>query len=51
MGPLYRYEKEAGNVFKLCLHVKPGAKQSRVTDIGEAAVGLQVLDDLMYCEG
>lgn len=41
MGPIGRVEG-LGLAYRLQLHVKPGAKASRVTDIGPEAIGIQV---------
>lgn len=39
IGPL---QKKADGTIRLQLHVKPGAKQSQVTDISETSIGVQV---------
>jgi hypothetical protein len=44
MSVIKRMEKEAGLVYRLQLHIKPGAKRSQVTDVGTDSVGLQVTD-------
>jgi hypothetical protein len=40
-------EKEANLVYKLQLHIKPGAKQSRITDVRPDCIDLQVHPLLM----
>lgn len=37
-----RMEKEASLVYKLQLHIKPGAKQSRIMDVKPDCIDVQV---------
>jgi len=39
---LRRVDKEAGLVYRLHLHIKPGAKKSRIMDIKPDCIDMQV---------